>query len=703
MHSLPGSRWFRKINRRWLVAIPVLIVALVYLPALRNGLVWDDVTFLSDLPLYRDPTLWIEALRQPFVISSNYFRPLALLTFVGESRLGGLNPTLFHLTNILLHACNAGLVAILARHLWAAEGDDAAGDWLAVGVGLLYGLHPALLEGVAFISSRFDLLLTTFLLLALVADVTLRRQGVARALAVGLAFLLAALSKEMAVAFAVVLPLWHLARRERPLWPLSRFWQPGDLISYTAVLVAGGVYLCVRYFSLGYLLLPLSGVPTGSPLQHLLLVARSLAEYGLLIIWPFSTLTPIHYSTLPIPTTDPLAWASLIVALVALAAGLVMLVREAPRSGWLAVAGALSLLPVSNVLPLNLFGGAFVAERFLLFPMTLFALAAAPLLRPLIAWRSRPSSVGGVLRQLLPPLWLAASVLIIETVLPFWQSDLTLWTWGARRAPLSSMPFTNLARMYSERGDLEAGLEAAQRATELDPTNGMAWNNTGQALFHLGRYAEAQAAFEQAAALEPGNALFWNNLAAVFLEQGQLREAERVLLDESLQRDPNQPLAHLNLGAVYLQADRPDLAVPHLQEALRLLPPGQTAKAEHMLAQTEEPARWLRLADLLLGQGDAEGALRAFERAGDLGASSADAAVGQSAALIELQAWSRAEAVLREALVQAPDDARLYNNLGVVVREQGDLEAAQEYFERAATLSPEWDLPRQNIETLKNH
>ena len=61
MCRVSGSRWFRKIDRRWLAAIPAvipaLIVALVYLPALRNGLVWDDVTFLSDLPLYRDPSL----------------------------------------------------------------------------------------------------------------------------------------------------------------------------------------------------------------------------------------------------------------------------------------------------------------------------------------------------------------------------------------------------------------------------------------------------------------------------------------------------------------------------------------------------------------------------------------------------------------------------------------------------------------------
>ncbi len=705
MHGLLASRWFGKIDRRWLAAVPALIVLFVYLPALQNGLVWDDVTFLSDMPLYRNPALLVETLRQPFVISPNYFRPLALLTFIEELRLGGLNPTIFHLTNILLHALNTGLVAILACYLWSAEGNDARSAWLAVGAGLIYGLHPALVEGVTFISSRFDLLLTAFLLLALVADVTLRQHPVARALTVGLAFLLAALTKEMAVAFAVVLPLWHLATRGRRLWPLSQFWhslrQSGDLITYGALLAGGGVYLYVRIVSLHYLLLPLAGIPTGGPLQHLLLVARSLAEYGVLIVWPFTTLTPIHYSTLPIPTDDPAAWASL-VAVLALVAGLVALVRKAPRSGWLAVAGTLSLLPVINILPLDLTGGAFIAERFLLFPLTLFSLAAVPLLRPLAAWKSRPSSIGGVLGQMLPPLWLAASVLIIQTVLPFWRSDLTLWEWGGRRAPLSSVPFTNLARLYSEQGDPEAGLEAAQRATDLDPTSGMAWNNTGLALFYLGRYTEAQAAFEKATILQPGNALFWNNLAGTLMEQGQWQEAEHVLLDESLRRDPNQPLAHLNLGAVYLQLDRPDLATQHLQEALRLLPPDQTAKAEDMLARAKEPARWLRLGDLLLDEGDADGALQAFERAEALGASPADVAVGQSAAFIQMEAWAEAEAVLRGALLQAPDDARLYNNLGVVAREQGNLEAAREYFERAISLSPEWDLPRRNLEALES-
>jgi len=692
-----------KQNHRWLVMLPALIVLLTYLPALNYGFVWDDTIFLQDLPIYRHPTLWTQALNQPFALSPNYFRPLAVFTFILELQLGGLNSTLFHLTSLLLHASNTILIAILARHLCPPDLDATKRSWLQIGAALLYGLHPALLEGVAFISSRFDLLVTTFLLLALLADVNLQHR-VGRPLMVALAFLLATLSKEMAVAFVFVLPLWHLARRQRPLFPLSQFWQDvkqsNDLSTYAAVLVAGGLYLALRYAVLGYVLLPDVGptVATGSFLQHLLLVGRSLAQYIVLIIWPFTNLTPIHYSPLPIPINDFVAWASLILILVLLV-GLVKLAQVAPRSGWLAIAGILSLLPVINILPLQLDGGAFIAERYLLFPLTLFSLALVPLVRPLAIW---DASLGRLPRWVIPFFWLVISVAAIQLTLPHWQDDLALWNWGARQAPLSSIPPTNLALAYINRGSYELAAAEADRARGLDPTHADAWNNLGLALFHLNRYGEAESVFEEAVRLDSENAVFWNNLAASLREQDRLEEAQQMLLDKVLPLNSNLPVAHLNLGIIYLRTDRPDLAMQHFQEALYLLPPGQENEVRGLLAQLEEPERWLRLGNNLLVNGDPEEAIRAFEQADVLGAYPADVAIGLSAALIELNALSEAEEVLKRALELAPEDARLYNNLGVVAREQADLETAQEYFNRAATLAPDWDVPRNNLEALES-
>ena len=82
-----------------------------------------------------------------------------------------------------------------------------------------------------------------------------------------------------------------------------------------------------------------------------------------------------------------------------------------------------------------------------------------------------------------------------------------------------------------------------------------------------------------------------------------------------------------------------------------------------------------------------------------LGAAGVD--VGRSAALIALGRLDEAEALLRAALLNAPQDARLYKNLGLVTHERGDLDAARDLFERALELAPEWDLPRQNLEGLE--
>jgi tetratricopeptide (TPR) repeat protein len=687
------------LHRRWLLLSPPLIVFLLFLPALDFGFVWDDSLFITDLSPSREPAQWLDAMRQP--LSPNYFRPVGVFSFLVELRLWGANSSLFHLTSILLHAFNALLVAILARHLAHPEMDGTKRTWLQVGAALLYGLHPALLEGVAFIAAWTDPLVSALLLTALLADLRISHP-VLRAFSVALAFLLAVLGKEMALAFVVVLPLWHLARRQRPLFPLADLWRDlrtsGDLAVYAALLLATALLLALRFAALGYLVHPRAQatIPTGDALQHLLLIARSGLRYFVLVIWPFTNLTPIHFSPLPISSADLTAWVALLILLASLA-GLLWLVRRAPRSGWLACAAALSLLPVINIFPLELDGGAFVAERYLVFPLALLILALVPLIRPWPAWNTR---FGHVPLWLFPLLWLLLCTATIQRTLPHWRDDVALWSWGAARAPASSLPPTNLSLAFIQQGSYEPALAAADRALSLDPSRANAWNNLGLALYFQGDWPSAQAAFEEAVRLDEDNAGFWNNLAAALREQDRLQDAEQVLLQQVLPRDPSLPLAHLNLGMIYQRLDRPDLAAQHLQEVLRLSPPEQSAEATALLAELEEPGIWLRFGDNLLANGDFEGALAAFDQASVFGAQPVDVVVGTAAALTELDALTDAEQLVGQALQQAPNDARLYNILGVIALKRGELETAAQSFNRAMTLAPDWDVPRQNLEAL---
>jgi Flp pilus assembly protein TadD len=668
-----------------LIAVGLLIgLGLIYLPTVAHAFVWDDLTFVRVLWPLRDPASWGTAIQQPFPITPGYFRPLGVLFLTVEFSLAGRNPALFHLVSVALLLLNTALVAWLARLAWP---EQRSAPIVAL---LLYGLHPALIEGVSFISSQFDLLVTTCLLLALIAAAKIQRRWLQAAI-VGLLFLLAASIKEMAVVLVLVLPLWQLSRDQSIATWRSHFKE--RLPTYLAVLGAGAIYLVLRINALGSLLPSAVGqVPSGDVLQHLLLIARSFAEYLLVSIWPFGTLSPIHFSTLPITTNDGLAWLSMAIVLAVIGV-LIYWIRRAPRSGWLALAAGLSLLPVINIIPLNLTGGAFVAERFLVFPLALLVLAISG---PLASWALDSQRLW---RAVVFGLWCVACIVMLAVTTPKWADGLSFWTWASERAPQSSMAWGTLANEYVQRGDYATGLEAAQRALDLNANDEWAWNNAGQALFGLGRIDEARAHIEQAVQLNPAIAIFWNNLGGIDLQQGQWLPAEQNFL-KALSLDPNEPLAHLNLGALYLQTDRPDLALPHLETALRLMPDDPRAKAQALLDRANQPDAWMRLVDQQLQQQDAAAAWRALAAAERRGADAIDVAVGRCTILIARTNLPEAEAACQAAASQAPNDARPYNNLGVIARQRGEVAAARQFFQRAIDLQPDWDLPRQNLAQL---
>jgi len=701
-------------DSRWLVLISALIVLIIYLPAVQFQFVWDDTIAFRDVPYYRNANMWLSSLFNPLVFSSNYFRPVALLLYVIELHLGNAGPMLVHLTNVLLHFINTALVGLLIHHLTKSSKYT---NLLIIAGSAFYGLHPAILEGVAFASCQFDQLMTAFLLCAFLADSSLKAHKVWRPTLVGLTFLLAALSKEMALAFVFALPFWHLAtlkiesRESRK--GIGQFegnsLKPSPEIStqtslrlyltqficdnwtvYLAVLIAGLTVIGIRYASLGYILVVGTSSPQvgGTLLQHILLILKSLAVYVILCIWPFTNLTPIHYSVLPIPLGDVSAWLSVGLDIL-LVVGLVIFVRRYRRPGWLMVAGIITLLPVLNIYPIELGGGAFAAERYLVFPMTLITLAAINLVGDIIpAMTFKPLSITGSLVS----VWLIASLVTIQLSLPYWRDGLSLWTWGARRAPASTTPFINLSLEYSNRGQYQIALSFAQKAINMDPKNPEAWDNGGLALFYMSKYPEAQNAFAQAVLLQPRSALFWNNLAGALREQDKLADAEKILLDHALKLDPNLSAAYINLGIVYLRADRPDLASQNLQKALQLLPPNQVADVQDLIKQCQ--------GDLLMQNNDYQGAARAYDQAAAFGASIADAAAGIGSALIALKDYQNAEKILTQALQSSPQDARLYYYLGIVAREKGDVTSARQLFTKATELSPQWNLPQKALSEL---
>ncbi len=675
---------------RWQFAFVPFVVGICFYPAIFGEYVWDDTLILVDSARYRVADSLVSAVWSSFSLSPNYFRPLGVLSFVLELRFWGLGPLPPHLLNVALHALNSLLVALLFRRLKPSR------PLSSLAAGLLYGLHPALLETVAFVSCRFDLLVCTWLLIFLLVD-SLELESVAgkTAMAAG-AFLMAALSKEMAVCMLLVLPLWHWAVVDPRSGGRQIFYRVAP--AWAGAVLGGIFYLAFRFLALGQVL-PQPGagaINVRELLSHTLLIARSMATYATLVLWPFTSLSPLHVSPLPVPETDPWVWGEFGLCLV----GGLFLVwwgirswrRPPPRAAFLVAAGIAGLAPVVNLLPLELGGGAIVAERFLTFPLTLLVMGVTLMATQLLSRR-----VG----LLLLTLWLAGSVFTIRRTLPHWQDEESLWSWAVERAPGSPLGWTNLALEATRRGENARAIELSEKAIMLDPKNANALDNKGVALFHLGRVAEAEVLFRGATDLEPGNLLYWNNLAAVIRDQGRVEEAEQILFSRVLDRDPGFGLGHLNLGILYLQAQRPDLAEAHLVKAAQTLPPRELESQERLLGQARESRRWLKLGDAFLNRGDSKAAVAAFRRSHELGAPEPDFAVGLGAALVESGHWQEARVLLESAIRRHPKEARLWNNLGMLELREKRLLAAKEMFLKAMALAPEWDGPRHNLALLE--
>jgi hypothetical protein len=300
--STPLSVYYRVFQKRteWTLRLGVLtvlvLVGALYAATLGFGFVWDDEQVIYGRVDYRSPSRWLEAVRQPLDFSPNYFRPLALSSLLVQIWLWGENPAPFHAANVLIHLLNTALVSALGLRLFR-------GRWYGLLVGALYGVHPALVESVAFVSSRYDLMVTLFLLTALWLEG--RSHGATRVVGVATAFLLALLCKEMALTMPLVMLLWQLAQREGDFSRASlvRLLRQERTL-YGGLLVALGVYFSTRYAALGYLFTAALGYPqidAGTPLQHLLLVGRTLTTLVGLVVFPFFSITAAHHSELPHP------------------------------------------------------------------------------------------------------------------------------------------------------------------------------------------------------------------------------------------------------------------------------------------------------------------------------------------------------------------------------------------------------------------
>lgn len=585
------------------LALLVAATAVTFWPSLQNGFVlWDDVQNLVENTRYRG--LGFTQIRWAFTTFENgHYMPLVWLSWSIDYLIWGTRPVGFHLTNLILHCLNACLVYALAVDLLGrafSAGHRPAGGILGVRLAallatLVFALHPLRVESVAWVTERKDLLSSFFYLLTVV--LYLRHDG-RRWKWPALTFLLAILSKVMAVSLPIVLLVLDV-------YPLRRLGGSRGWLGREALRVYAQKLPFVLMAAAAAIVAPIAQrhVVSMTPWDvHGLLPRLAVCAYGLgLYAWKTlipTGLSPLYELRLPI---DPFARSFMQAgAVVAGVAAISLLLRRRVPSLW--AAGLCYVVILAPVLGLVQNGPQIVADRY-------SYLATLPWVFLLWAALLRVGARGPLIQ--LPIVIAAAAAIFILGLLSVrqsrhWQDTQSLWAQtlrvdpdcafchnamgralaeeapvqaehhyreALRMNPTHADAHNNLGILLMEQGRLDQALPHLTQAVALEPDNGVMHFNLANALGILGRADEAFEHYELAAAApswKPPAALF-NNWAYLLITEERFAEAAEKART-AIRLDPAYAEAHYNLGVALLRIGRQEEATASFAASIRCRP-----------------------------------------------------------------------------------------------------------------------------------
>lgn len=519
----------------------------VYSNSLGNGFQRDDLPHIVNNAAIRELSSF------PRLFSRDYFqlngavayRPVVVALRMLEYKAFGLDARLWRLFDLLLHAVNA---ALLCWVILAVSGLPGA----AAAAGVLFLLHPAQTEALNYVSNgQCDILCLFFLLVSFLAYLNEKRFF---SLA---AFSLALLSKEMALAFPLLLLVYAYYYGD-----LRKDWKTPALGAGLSL-----VFLLWRlfYFKAG----PgfIDKVPSQGAFGFTLAGAAAavvkfpvlVVYYLKLLVWPAALSVEIDRI---LPAAGLFSGPHIALAWLFLAAlaGAVYFYAKNKIYAFSLISFILALLPVSGLVPLT----SVLQEHFVYIPSVFFCLLAGLGFAKAwsrAAWRKISVPVLALL--------LLASAGRIWARNADWRTPLTLAEADVRAFPGSSSALAGLASAKSAAGDYAGALDLCLKAEAAGPPDGEVYFLAAEIYLRSGAREKALASARLGLEMDLNSPDARVNIARIYARAGMPDEALAAAREAAALFPYFEP-AYLTLGEILLLEKRPAEAERMFAEALRL-------------------------------------------------------------------------------------------------------------------------------------
>ena len=571
----------------------VLVIGfIVYLGTLQFGFVYDDTAQILKNPRvqswqylsqYFSGAVWAQ------LGGLDYYRPIFLVWLLLNHTFLGLSATGWHAALVLLHLAASAMAYLVARRLLH---NDAA----ALSLTLLFAVHPAHVESVAWVSGAPDPLMAVFFFGSYWAFLRWREaSGGSRWLALSLGlYALAELSKEPGMLLAALL-LGHALLFPRDQDAAGSGWRRAlKDISPFAVLAI--LYIFVRAAVLPAVAehkVDLSWATVAMTWPWLLWF------YAKKLFWaaPISAFYDAPYVDSP---ASPQFWVPLL--LVGALAAVLFLWWRNTRDRLVPLAVLWIVIPVLPTLDLVAFAPhEYAHDRYLYISVFGFCLLLVRLLwqfpfsRYLRAWDPQRTRVAAVL------IFAAtfAGITVQQSV--YWANNLLLYSRGVEIAPKTAVKaVNNLVPEMMRLGMYQEAMQKIQSVADQHPDDWGLQFNAASILLQLNHLPQAEAYLVKATRLAGDS----KSVPWLYLGLARMREGLNAQAEEPLRRavriSPEKPENRYALAIDLRQIGKSAEAVSLLEELVKEFPdqPGyrsqldsarKASKADIRSAPAQEP------------------------------------------------------------------------------------------------------------------
>src|ERR1041385_3135693 len=537
------------------IALVIALSTLVFANSLPGALVWDDeiqivknwrIRSLDNLPSAFTSAFW-SFLGNEAENQTNFYRPIQTTTYMLAYSIGGLSPAPYHAFSLLYHTAASIFVYLIGLEL-------GLGAAVALGIGVLFAVHPIHTEAVAWIAGMPDVACGAFYFGSVWAFLRNRRW-----LSCAL-FFFALLSKEM----AVTLPFFLLLLKSvKSSIEAARYRACASPAHFFVVL---GAYLVLRVFALGLLATSHLQVQA-SWLDWLSLGVRVLGDYIRYSVIPYP-LNAFHLIPLKLEYRM-LSTSIALIAIVLILISLWYLRRQALF--WLA-SFVLMLIPVFYFKGMS---NTFFAERYLYIPTFAMVTLVVTNLREVRHWNLVLTAIAAV--------FAITAAYRNQT----WRTSEQLYETTLALQPEVAHMSINLADIHLKRNEDDAARKLLVSAQQTMQTGTYvvysyeqyrAYIGLGALDARAGRFAEAREQFKKAIEGKPNGDWGYLYLGGVVMEADRDYPKALENFQKAIQLGPLNEVARDYLGVATLNQKNYPEAIHYFEEALKINPNYEDAR-----------------------------------------------------------------------------------------------------------------------------